>query len=164
MFNKIWPVSEEFKNKIIDIASKLQVQPDHLMAVIAFESGNTFKPDIKNKYGSGAIGLIQFMPFVAKSLGTTTEKLSKMTAVEQLDFVYKYLKPYSGRMKTLEDVYMSVLYPVAIGKGSDHVLFRKGTITYKQNAGLDINKNGFVTVYEAAEKVRQTLNKYKSII
>jgi peptidoglycan hydrolase-like protein with peptidoglycan-binding domain len=53
---------------------------------------------------------------------------------------------------------MAVLYPSAIGKGPDHVLFSKGTKEYKQNAGLDIDKDGHVTVHDAAHKVRALLS------
>lgn len=41
------------------------------MAAMAFESGETFSPSIKNAAGSGAVGLIQFMPSTAKALGTS---------------------------------------------------------------------------------------------
>lgn len=163
MFKKSWPVSEDFKNKILDISEKLKVNPDYLMAVIAFETGNKFSSNVKNAAGSGATGLIQFMPMTAKSLGTSVEELYEMDEVKQLDYVYQYLRSYTGRLKTLEDMYMSVLYPAAIGKGKNHPLFRKGTITYKQNSGLDLNKNGFVTVGEASTKVQQTLDKYKDL-
>ena len=57
------------------------------MACMAWESGETFSPTIRNGAGSSMIGLIHFMPTTAKSLGTSTEALSKMTAVEQLDYV-----------------------------------------------------------------------------
>lgn len=163
MFKRKWPVSDEFKTKVIDIATKLKMDPDHLMAVMAFETGGKFKANTKNMAGSGATGLIQFMPATAKGLGTSVEELAKMTEIEQLDYVYKYLRPFAGKMKTLEDAYMAVLYPAACGKGPNHVLFRRGTITYKQNAGLDINKNGFITVGEAAAKVRSKLESYKEV-
>jgi membrane-bound lytic murein transglycosylase B len=55
-------VAGAFKNKIIQIGAQLEVSPDYLMACIAFETGATFSPSIKNAAGSGAVGLIQFMP------------------------------------------------------------------------------------------------------
>jgi hypothetical protein len=58
------------------------------MAAMAFETGETFSPSIKNK-ASGATGLIQFMRSTAKGSGTTTAALAEMTAVDQLDFVEK---------------------------------------------------------------------------
>jgi peptidoglycan hydrolase-like protein with peptidoglycan-binding domain len=149
--------SEAFRNKVIAIASELQTDPNFLMAVMSFESGATFRPDIKNAAGSGAVGLIQFMPKTAQNLGTSTAALAAMSAVAQLDFVRKYLLPFKGRMKTVEDAYMAVLMPSAIGKGSGHVLFKRGTTAYKQNSGLDLNGDGLITVAEAAKKVSERL-------
>ncbi|MDQ3803975.1 MAG: penicillin-insensitive murein endopeptidase [Acidobacteriota bacterium] len=150
-------VSQDFKDKVMQIADGLGVNPNFLMAVMSFESGATFSPSVRNAAGSGAVGLIQFMPATAKTLGTTTEALAQMTAEEQLDFVAKYLRPFRNRLKTIEDTYMAVLFPAAIGKGADHVLFRKGTKLYQQNRGLDLNHDGVITVGEAAAKVRARL-------
>ena len=150
-------VTEEFKDKVMQLADHLGTNPNYLMAVMSFESGATFSPSIKNAAGSGAVGLIQFMPATAKGLGTTTDKLACLNAEQQLDFVAKYFAPYRGRLKTIEDTYMAVLYPAAIGKGSDHVLFKRGTRVYDQNRGLDHNRDGSITVGEAADKVRQRL-------
>ena len=150
-------VSDAFKQKVIQIASDLKVNPNFLMAVMSFESGETFSPSIKNAAGSGAVGLIQFMPATAKQLGTTTAALAAMTAEDQLDFVAKYFRQFKKPLLTIEDVYMAVLLPSAIGKGSDFVLFRKPSKAFDQNKGLDINKNGLITVGEAADKVRKKL-------
>jgi hypothetical protein len=152
-------VSAGFKQKVIRICKDLDVPTDFLMAAMAFESGETFSPSVKNAAGSGAVGLIQFMPGTAKALGTSTDLLAAMSAVNQLDYVKKYFEPRKGKLQTLEDVYMAILYPVAIGTGSDHVLFDKGTKAYTQNKGLDKNKDGKITVGEAAAKVRAKLQK-----
>src|SRR3546814_174031 len=58
-------VSQEFRDRIWWIAEELGLNPDDLMACIAWESGETFSPSIKNMAGSGATGLIQFMPTTA---------------------------------------------------------------------------------------------------
>jgi hypothetical protein len=52
---------------------------------------------------------------------------------------------------------MAVLFPKAVGKGSDFVLFKKPSIQFTQNRGLDINGDGVITVREAAQKVRAGL-------
>jgi len=54
-------VSPEFKKRTVEISKELGINPDFLMACMAFESGATFRADIPNKAGSGAVGLIQFM-------------------------------------------------------------------------------------------------------
>ena len=148
--------SISFRNKVIQIAKELGVDPNHLMAAMSFETGGTFSPAISSFSGSGATGLIQFMGPTARSLGTTTTALARMSPEKQLDYVKKYFWPYRNRLKTLEDVYMAILYPAAIGKGPNHVLFRQGTISYQQNRGLDGPPvKGFVTVGDATKKVNQ---------
>ncbi len=149
-------VSLTFRRKVVALATRLGVDPNYLMAVMAFESGESFSPSIKNKH-SGATGLIQFMPSTAASLGTSLSALAAMTAEEQLNFVEAYLSSYRGKLQTLEDTYMAVLWPKAIGKPNDYVLFRQGTKAYTQNAGLDADLNGLITKAEAAAKVRKKL-------
>src|SRR2546427_796322 len=109
-------VSEKFRTKVRAIAADLGIDLDYLMAAMAFESAMTFSPSIPNAAGSGAVGLIQFMPATAQALGTTTDELCRMTAEEQLDFVAKYFAGRKGQLQTLEDVYMAILWPAAIGK------------------------------------------------
>ena len=150
-------VSPAFRSKVIDISARLGVDPDDLMSCMAFESAETFRADIKNAAGSGAVGLIQFMPSTAKSLGTSTESLAAMTPESQLDYVEKYFKPYSGKMKNLGDIYMAILWPAGIGKSDDWVLWNQvdRPTTYRQNSGLDINKDSVITRGEVIKKVRE---------
>jgi hypothetical protein len=149
-------VSTGFKSKVIDICDKLGCDPSHLMSAMAFETGESFSPSVQNKM-SNATGLIQFMPSTAKSLGTSIAELKAMSAIDQLDFVAKYLKPFKGKMKSLSDVYMTILLPTAVGKAEAHVLFRKPKTAYNQNKGLDVNKDGQITKGEAAAKVQAKL-------
>ena len=166
-------VSPAFKAKVISIAQDLGTSPDYLMAAMAFESAGTFSPSKPNAAGSGAVGLIQFMPRIAKGLGTTTAELKKMTPERQLDYVRKYFKQqmhffHITSLKTLSDVYMVILWPNAAGKPEDAVLFSlkpgtscdaKSTDYYCMNRSLDTNHDFKVTKAEAAAKVRETLQK-----
>ena len=147
--------SQAFKLKVIRIAQSLDTDPNFLMAIMSFES-NGFNPQARNPH-SGATGLIQFMPKTATNLGTTTDALARMTAEQQLDYVAKYFAPYKGRLKTLDDAYMAVLWPPAIGQGSNYVLFSSPSTAYQQNQPLDVNKDGKVTVAEATSFVRKKL-------
>ena len=52
---------------------------------------------------------------------------------------------------------MAVLFPSAIGRSNDHVLFSQGSKAYAQNSGLDANRDGKITKAEAAASVRQKL-------
>jgi hypothetical protein len=128
------------------------------MAAMAFETGETFSPSIRNRL-SKATGLIQFIPSTAISLGTTVDDLAAMLAVDQLDFVQKYLKPFKNKMNTLSDVYMTILFPVAVGKPEAQVLFKAPSRQFEQNKGLDNNNDGQVTKGEAASKVQAKLAK-----
>ncbi|TAN28861.1 MAG: lytic transglycosylase [Castellaniella sp.] len=152
-------VGPAFRETVIEICSSLQINPDYLMACMAFESAETFRPDVKNAAGSGAVGLIQFMPATAQGLGTSTQALSAMTAAEQLDWVRMYFKPYAGRLHTLSDCYMAILYPKAIGKPEDYQLFVRPSIYYTQNAGLDRDRKGYVTKADAAALVQAKLDR-----
>lgn len=156
-------VDTAFRERVFGICDAFgwnrETHASWLMSCIAFESGETFSPSIKNGAGSGATGLIQFMPSTARDLGTTTEALAKMSAVEQLAFVQRYFRPYASRIKSLSDMYMAILMPKFIGASEDAALFTSPTIAYKQNAGLDVNKNGVVTKAEASSKVKAKLIK-----
>ena len=146
-------VSPAFRNHVRLIADRVEVDPDYLMACMAFETGRTFDPTIRNAAGSGAVGLIQFMPSTAAALGTSSEALAALTAPEQLEFVGKYFRPNAGRLHTLSDVYMAILWPGAIGKPEGWVLFDQADAAhpkrYLQNAGLDFNHDGKITKAEA---------------
>lgn len=145
-------VSSAFKARTIEISQALGIDPNDLMAVMAFESARTFSPSIQNP-SSKATGLIQFMPKTAVGLGTTTAKLAAMSAVHQLDYVYAYLKPFKGKALDIYDLYMCVLWPAAVGKPKSYVLFAHPKKAYKLNSGLDTNDDLVVTKAEAASKV-----------
>lgn len=155
-------VSAPFKTKVLALAGHLGCDPSNLMACMAFETGETFSPCVTNPM-SGAIGLIQFMPkTTAPALGTSAESLGHMSDVDQLDYVAKYLEHYRGHIHTLSDLYMTILWPAAVGKPESFVLFAAAdqhNRAYLQNKGLDINHDGAVTKAEAASKVHDKLVK-----
>lgn len=157
-------VSQTFVDRVIWMASALKMPeegPNWLMACMAWESNETFSPAVINMAGSGATGVIQFMPATAVGLGTTTKALSMMSAEDQLNYVYKYFLPYRGRLNNLGDVYMAILWPAGIGKADDWVLWSKEArpTTFRQNAGLDVNKDGVITRAECIAKVKAKLDK-----
>ena len=149
-----------FQQGVSKLAKKYNVSEDDLYAVMSFETGGTFDPAKKNEAGSGATGLIQFMPETAKGLGTSTEELSKMSRTQQLKYVDKYFSNKGIQGGDIDDLYMSILFPAAVGKPDDFVLFGRGAMrgytgrAYDQNRGLDANNDGSITKAEAAAKVR----------
>lgn len=156
------PESVSFEDRLEILKANLDWSDEHiawLKAAMLYETGGTMRADIRNTAGSGAIGLIQFMPSTAKGLGTSSHELSRMTPVQQLDYVETYFEPHAHKINSLSDVYMAILWPRAVDKPDSHVLF-KGTWSkaYKQNKGLDLNKDGKVTKGEAVTKVAVWLN------
>lgn len=153
--------AQAFRERIFWIADDLGMPKatgaSDLMSCIAWESDETFSSSILNKAGSGAVGLIQFMPTTAAGLKTTSAKLAAMTPEDQLNYVYKYFKPWKGKLRNLGDLYMAILWPLGVGKADTFVLWAKGErpTTYRQNAGLDVNSDQKITRGEAVSKVLQ---------
>lgn len=137
-----------FVTKVEEISRKLLIEPDWLMAVMYKESGLNEKAVNPN---GGATGLIQFMPATARSLGTTTEALRAMTNVQQLDYVYKYYKPYITKLNSYPDLYLATFFPIALGKSDDWVL-QSGSLSARTiaraNPAIDLNKDDKITVGE----------------
>jgi len=153
-------VSPAFAERVIEICKLLKMDedgPNKLMSCMAWETGETFSPTVKNGAGSTAVGLIQFMKATALALGTTRDAMLLMSDLEQLDYVYEYFKPFTGKIKTIADVYMVILYPKAVGKPEDYVLFDSvdSALAYRQNVGVDLNHDGKVTKLEAAMCVQK---------
>ena len=172
--NYILPVEvsndKEFVAEVEKLSTELDIPVNYLWAVMGFETGGTYDPgqynlgaDGTKESGSGAVGLIQFTPATLKEWGVTTEQAAKMTRLEQMKLVRKHLTRYIKPGDDFRDVYMSILFPAALGKPNDFVLFGKGAMkgytdtAYEQNKGLDKNGDGSVTKEEAASSIPQYL-------
>ncbi len=147
-----------FVAKVKTVAAQLGINPNWLMAIINWESAGSFSPSITNSIG--ATGLIQFMPSTAIGLGTTTANLRAMTAVQQMDYVYKYFKPWAPKIKSYWDCYLVVFFPVAVGK-PDTFIIKTSRLTAAliaaQNPGFDLNKDKQITVGEIKQKMLSML-------
>lgn len=161
-------VSPQFKAGVLWIEEQLDLDADHLMDCMAFETGGTFSPSVKNLAGSSGLGLIQFMSFTytnmvkkfpqLRNVASSHAALAKLTAVEQLSFVFYYFKMFGSDFSdySLEDVYMTILFPKAVGKPLDWPMpWKYGSLAYRQNAGLDLNKDHTITKEEASAGVRR---------
>ncbi len=152
-------VSPAFRARVYTLCDRLGWTEDHaswLMACIAFETGRTFSPSVRNPR-STATGLIQFMAGTARALGTSITALSRMDAVEQLAWVEKYFQAQADRIHTLDDLYLAILWPAAVGKPASHLLWPIGVPAYAANRGLDANRDARITKGEAAAKPRALL-------
>lgn len=161
----------DFLEEVYAVAQRQNLNPEYLLAVMHFETGGSFDPCEKNRAGSSATGLIQFLESTARGLGTSTQQLCRMSRAEQMRYVEKYFEEQIriyGPLETIEDTYLAVLCPVAIrsgimtvdkdrhpneernycGKTADH------NNAYIQNAGLDRNDDGIITAQEATSRVR----------
>jgi hypothetical protein len=137
-----------FVAKVIEISKKLGINPEWLMIVMQMESQINHRAINRT---TNATGLIQFMPSTALGLGTSTTALYSMSNVQQLDFVYKYFKPYSGRLNSVTDLYAVTFFPRALGKPDSYILetdtLHADTIA-RQNPVFDINKDKKITYGE----------------
>lgn len=117
---------------LVELGRQIDADPAWLANVIQWES--RWNPAAHNR-GSGASGLLQFMPATAKRLGTTTAALRGMTAAEQMRFIAAYFRPFSGRLRSQLDAYMAVFYPAAVGKGPG---YRFPARVERQNPGIRV--------------------------
>jgi hypothetical protein len=158
-----------FERMMNTICGALGINPNWLMMVMWSESrlnaqsvnkqpGDTDDPAARAAYR--ATGLIQFMPDTALKLGTTTKALYFMNAIDQLGYVYKYFKPWTGRMKSYFDVYLVTFFPDAIGKPDDYVLQSSklsASMIARQNPFFDVNRDGKLTVGEIKRRMYESI-------
>ena len=158
-------LSLEFFEKVVKISKEVKCSPEDLMAVMHSESAGTFNPGEWNHAGNRAVGLIQFTDIAVKSLDPsgklTLEDLAKMSAIEQLDYVKKYLqyakcnvaKFDKSHTLTAGDLY-SIVYLPAVAK--NEVLAKKESDPkgyYSKNKIFDSNGDGKITKSEMAGHV-----------
>lgn len=139
-----------FINKVNEVSNYLGINPNWLMAVINFESAGTFSPSIENNI-TGAVGLIQFMPSTARSLGTSVSQLSNMSAVQQLEYVKQYYNQFKSKIKSYIDLYFATFFPAAIGKPGNYTLQTSSIppgVIAASNPIFDINQDGKITKQE----------------
>lgn len=136
---------------------------------MAFETVETFSPSIKNPHSSGT-GLIQFMNATCQGMTRyfgkefSHDKLAEMTVEAQLSWVWYYFKMIMEQRKvtsldTVEDVYMVIHWPSAVGKPLDTTMYSKGSQAYEVNKVLDPNHDGIITKREAGALIEAKLQK-----
>ena len=160
-----------FEQAVGVICRSLKINPAWLMMVMWTESrlnaqavnkqpGDPEDPLVRSV--KRATGLIQFMPDTALSLGTTTKALYLMNAVDQLHYVYKYFKPWTGKIKSYFDLYLVTFFPAAIGKPDDFVIqtgTKSAAVIARQNPFFDANKDGILTVGEIKRRMYESIPK-----
>jgi len=133
------PQDKDFNVKLKKVADALGVDEAHLRKIIKFETAGTFSPSSHDPWNV-SVGLIGFTERTARGLGTSKAALAKMTAVEQLDYVYKFYK--KNGLKPGSDVgtmYMLTFMPAYAYAPDSKVLGKKGG-GMLDNTGLSMHK------------------------
>ena len=155
--------SLKFVTRLKQVADSLGVQADDLLKVMYFETKGTLDHTITNAIG--ATGLIQFMPATARSLGTSTDELRRMTATQQLDYVYAYYKDKIKPGMKASDIYLATLLPVALRLSDKTVIAQRGS---KQLVpGAEFSKNRMYKqnpVFAKPGKTHYTIADIRSMI
>lgn len=160
-----------FLNKLKQTAKRLNCDYNDLLAVINSEcSLNPYKSN-----GIGAVGLIQFTkPTIDQYNKTykpnpklTKERITKMSAIEQLTLVENALKMNMKIAGIPEGSHLSAgtLYALIFlpGRAGNNVLCKEGEVNpktgkllkyYEQNQGLDVNNDGKITKSDLAERLK----------
>ena len=141
--------TKEKAESIARVAKNIGVDPNDLAAVISFETGGTFNPNIRNPKSS-ATGLIQFMAGSGgkKGLyyGMTRDQFGRLSFDEQMKYVERYFKERGFDGKRKRDV--ADTYTAVAGYG-----YRKGSKAYELNRVWDSNGDEYI------DKGEMVLNK-----
>ena len=147
--NKL-PDKESFLVELNTIANELGVDPSLILIKFFIES--KIDPTIQNE-DTGAAGIFQIMWFNLPP-GMTLKQFTELSATEQLHWYRKYITPYKRYLKNaeIEDLYLLGLYPAKV-KNPTEIIFVSPSEKYKQNKGLDYNKDGKITRTDIRRKI-----------
>ena len=151
-------VTPQFLREVEGVAQRIGAKPEHLMAVMSFETGGQFGADTPTKAKGGtAVGLIQFTPIARDQVGASRDQLMAMTPTQQLAYVEKYFEPRRGpQLGSIAGLYSAVLGGTA-SNDLDRVQISGPGQAYDMNKGLDANGDGRITVREGAARIERAL-------
>lgn len=137
---------EAFTRRLVEGAKALRVPPEWILAVLALESG--FNPQASNP--SGARGLWQRMPSrgVPYSCPAPEVQIADAVLFWRQMMIAMRVPAFTSR----EAFYCCNLAPARLyggHYGPDTVLYA-GDVAYRENAGLDVNHDGAITLSELA--------------
>ena len=138
------PADADFQDELMVQGADAGLDERALRGVINAESGGD--PAAHNP--SGATGLIQFMPSIAKAMGTSTEEIGKMTAAQQVPLVIRYLKDRGIDEKSSQgDMYVAVAAGGGfVGKPDSTVVYKKDSPGWQQNPAWRPKDGGDITI------------------
>ena len=140
------PIADDpaFAKALAASADRIGIPAQWLADIMAFETGGSFNPGIRNTGAAGVaagtpVGLIQFIPSTAESLGTSTDALARMTRAQQMRYVEEYFKrgiQEVGKFKRMDDVFAFIWGGGRLVRASDAERatpkWNDGDITYSQ--------------------------------
>ena len=137
---------DAFFSGLVRVCDEVGCAPADLLAVMQNESA--IRADAHNPNGD-ASGLIQFMPPILRGLGYLQGDAAfrRLSAVDQLPFVARYLRPHAGKLVNATAVYLAVFLPALIAHASEpdfKLAVRGGFLgnAYAANIGFDLRANG----------------------
>ena len=146
-----WKKDAAFVKEVERVSSKYGFSPGALIGLMQSESG--INPQARNNSG-GATGLIQFMPATARALGTSTDALYRMNRAQQMKYVDAFFSPYASGLKgaSAGKLYAYVFLPGRAGRQSG-VLTENPENYYTHNRGLDMNRDGRITISDLDRRI-----------
>lgn len=124
---------------------EMGVDPKELEGIVIGESGGD--PAAKNKKTKAA-GLFQFMPVVAKELGTTTDKILAMSVEDQVNLYKEYLNKWGWK----PGVPLGLMQAAPAlsrnwnKRNKSDVVYKKDSKAWKQNPGWRPEDGGDITI------------------
>ncbi len=160
-----WKEDPEFVALVNAFAEEWELNANGLLALMASESG--LKPDAEND--GGCVGLIQFCPGGGlPGTGKSAAELKAMSRSEQWPYVVKYWVGVGLKKgMTAGDIYGLTHVPAWYGKAVNGLAVgspeRMNAVVatsadgpaYSQNARLDFNGDGKITVQDYDDEVRR---------
>lgn len=147
-------IRNAFAQKVVAVASWLQIDPNWLMQVMYAES--RLKATAQNIQQGRLIaaGLLQWTK--ASGVPGAPQSMVSQGHLQQLDWVQQYFAPYRGKMHSYFDVYLVTFFPAGVGKADDYVFATKNlsaALIAQQNPAINILKDGKITMAEFKQYV-----------
>lgn len=154
-----WRNDTAFIREVERVSSKYGFSSGALLGLMQSESG--INPQARNPNG-GATGLIQFMPATARGLGTSTDALYRMNRAQQMEYVDKFFAPYASGLRgaSAGKLYAYVFLPGRAGRRSG-VLTENPEKYYTHNRGLDMNRDGRITIADLDQRIAKKAREAK---
>lgn len=115
------------------------------------QKGDNEDPRIRCK--TRATGIIQFMPEVAKNLGTTNSDLYNLDICSQVDYMFKYLAPYKSQINNALSLKLAILYPVSLNSSNIVISKKQDSRAYLSNMALDLDKDNVISKEEVKKHI-----------